>query len=123
MAFAAATQAVALEAAARIQREALEADMRTVADVWENVVDEMTVSKGTLPITDEDRRDAQEILARFASTVSTGIYFITKLERMYNAKLEKQFAATKEKFRNDPEIVSDLETMMFHGTAPNNVAK
>ena len=123
MAFAAATQAVALEASARAQREALEADMRTVADVWENVVDEMTVSKGTLPITDEDRRDAQEILARFASTVSTGIYFITKLERMYNAKLEKQFAATKEKFRNDPEIVSDLETMMFHGTAPNNVAK
>jgi hypothetical protein len=112
-----------LEAAARAQREALEADMRTVVELWENVVDEMTVSKGTLPITNEDRRDAQEILVRFASTISTGVYFITKLERMYNAKLEKQFAATKKKFRKDPEIVSDLETMMFHGTAPYNVAK
>jgi hypothetical protein len=97
--------------------------MRTVVEVWENVVDEMTVSKGTLPITDEDRRDAQEILARFASTSLSSGCFITKLERIYNAKLEKQFAATKEKFRKDPEIVSDLETIMFHGTAPDNVDK
>ena len=94
-----------------------------MVEVWEDLVVEMDANEGTIPITDEDRQDAQEILARFAFTLSTGVYIINKLERIYNARLEKRFATTKEKFRKDPRIVSDLVTIMFHGTSRCNVDK
>lgn len=113
----------AAEEAARAEREAYEADLRAVAEVWKDWVDEMT-NKGTIPITDDDRREAQDIIARFArQTLSNGLYFLTKLERMYNAELEERYAATRERFRNNRQIASDLESIMYHGTAAHNVDK
>lgn len=113
----------AVEEAARAEREAYEADLRAVAEVWKDWVDEMT-NEGTLPITDEDRREAQDIVARFGrQTLSNDLYFLTKLERMYNAELEERYAATREKFRNNCQIVSELESIMYHGTAAHNVDK
>jgi hypothetical protein len=84
--------------------------------VLKTVIVEET-NEGTLPITDEDREEAQEIVSRFKSAYCCRGFRISKLERVYNAQLEERYTATKEKF------VSDQEALMFHGTASYNVMK
>jgi hypothetical protein len=84
-------------------------------DVLKTVIVEET-NEGTLPITDEDREEAREIVRRFKAAYCWGC-LISKVERVYNAQLEERYTATKEKF------VSDQEALMFHGTASRNVMK
>jgi hypothetical protein len=84
-------------------------------DVLKTVIVEET-NEGTLPITDEDREEAREIVRRFKAAYCWGC-LISKVERVYNAQLEERYTTTKEKF------VSDQEALMFHGTASRNVMK
>lgn len=114
-----AARAAAAEAAARAKKEAQEAQAKAVAVILDNLTVEDT-SLGTLPITDEDREEARIIIERFTSSMHFG-YYLTKLERCYNRKLEERYAAAKERFRVAKKPLED--DVMFHGTAAPNVDK
>ena len=68
-------------------------------------------------------REAQEVLRRFNAALSMSRCHVTKLERIYNAKLEERFAAAKETFRKMSPKASCVEAIMFHGTRAENVDK
>jgi len=106
----------AMKAAAQAQRDAWRPEMRAVADIWNTCVEEET-NEGALPITDQEREEAQEIVSRFMLAVCIAGYHITKLERVYNAQLEERYRARKERFASDREVI------MFHGTTLDNVTK
>ena len=93
--------------------------MRAVAgleDLLKTVIVEET-NEGTLPITDEDREEAREIVRRFKTAYCLWGCLISRLERVYNAQLEERYTARKEIF------VSDQEAIMFHGTTLHSVKK
>jgi hypothetical protein len=116
----AAAQIAAAQEAARVAKEAREKDMKIVEESWGSLVLEEDSGEKGLPITDEDRKDAKDILRRFYQLL--GNYTVTKLERVYNAMLEERYSDTKKQFGEDPTKTS-FEEIMFHGTAPMNINK
>ena len=114
-------KAAAKEAAAQKHREKEEAENKAFAELWSSIVVE-ELQDGSVSITDDERSEAQGIVRRFITALTIGRYNITKLERLYNARLEERFAAAKEIYRSRHKR-SYYETVMFHGTGDPNVDK